>query len=51
MSRNTLLVRHDPFFTPLHAAMDTLLNDSFISPVARDWAATWGSHRSYFEGR
>jgi HSP20 family protein len=22
--------------------MDTLLNDSFISPVARDWATTWG---------
>ena len=42
MSRNTLVVRHDPFFTPLRDAMDTLLNDSFISPVARDWAAVWG---------
>jgi HSP20 family protein len=27
---------------PLHAAMDNLLNDSFISPVARDWATVWG---------
>jgi HSP20 family protein len=27
---------------PLRDAMDTLLNDSFISPVARDWATTWG---------
>jgi HSP20 family protein len=42
MSRNTLVVRHDPFFMPLRDAMDTLLNDSFISPVARDWATTWG---------
>lgn len=42
MSRNTLVLRHDPFFMPLRDAMDTLLNDSFISPVARDWATTWG---------
>ncbi|HET7376066.1 MAG TPA: Hsp20/alpha crystallin family protein [Anaerolineae bacterium] len=42
MSRNTLVVRTDPFFMPLHAAMDNLLNDSFISPVARDWATVWG---------
>jgi HSP20 family protein len=42
MSRNTLVVRHDPFFMPLRDAMDTLLHDSFISPVARDWATTWG---------
>ena len=41
MSRN-IVVRHDPFFMPLRDAMDTLLNDSFISPVARDWATTWG---------
>jgi HSP20 family protein len=42
MSRNTLVVRHDPFFMPLRDAMDTLFNDSFISPVARDWATVWG---------
>lgn len=42
MSRNTLVVRTDPFFMPLHTAMDNLLNDSFISPVARDWATVWG---------
>jgi HSP20 family protein len=42
MSRNTLVVRHDPFFMPLRDAMDTLFKDSFISPVARDWATVWG---------
>lgn len=42
MSRNTLVVRTDPFFMPLHTALDNLLNDSFISPVARDWATVWG---------
>ncbi|HZY45139.1 MAG TPA: Hsp20/alpha crystallin family protein [Anaerolineae bacterium] len=42
MSRNTLVVRHDPFFMPLRDAMDTLFNDSFISPVARNWATVWG---------
>ena len=42
MSRNTLVVRTDPFFMPLHTAMDNLLSDSFISPVARDWATVWG---------
>ncbi len=42
MSRNTLVVRTDPFFMPLRDAMDNLLNDSFISPVARDWATVWG---------
>ncbi len=42
MSRNTLVLRSDPFYMPLTDAMNSLLNDSFISPVARDWATVWG---------
>jgi HSP20 family protein len=42
MARN-LILRNDPFFMPLRDAVDTLLNDSFVSPQARDWATVWGA--------
>ena len=42
MIRNSLVVRTDPFFMPLHEAVNTLFNDSFVSPLARDWSTVWG---------
>ena len=42
MIRNNLVVRTDPFFMPLRDAMNTLCNESFVSPLARDWSAVWG---------
>lgn len=41
MSRN-IVIRRDPFFMPLRAAMDTLLNESALNPIAHEWATTWG---------
>ena len=42
MARNSLVVRTDPFFVPLREAVDTLFNDSFVGPAARNWATVWG---------
>ena len=42
MARNTLILRNDPFYMPLRDAVNSLLNDSFVSPMARDWATVWG---------
>jgi HSP20 family protein len=41
MARN-LVLRSDPFYMPLRDAVNTLFNDSFVSPASRDWAAVWG---------
>jgi HSP20 family molecular chaperone IbpA len=37
-----IILRQDPFFTPLSRAMDSLFNDALVHPVARDWATVWG---------
>jgi len=41
MTRN-LVVRTNPFYTPLRAAVNTLFDDAMVSPLARDWATVWG---------
>ena len=42
MVRNNLVIRTDPFLMPLHDAVNTLFNDAFVSPLARDWSTVWG---------
>ncbi|MFN8595543.1 MAG: hypothetical protein U0559_05085 [Anaerolineae bacterium] len=34
----TLIVRTNPFYTPLSEAVDRLFNDAWVSPQSRDWA-------------
>ena len=41
MARN-LIVRTNPFYTPLSEAVDRLFNDAWVSPQSRDWATVWG---------
>jgi len=37
-----MIIRRDPFFAPIDKMIGSMLNDSFVRPIARDWATVWG---------